>query len=173
MIKLQYMNNICREDIGEMSLNDLIESADIQASILQKFQDFDHKHRFEYRKLHIKRDTDVIPLCENSVLQDGDSIIYCEIVPPNNAYEYDRKDGIVYFFHISEKGHLSYPHIHARYAGDEISIYFSNFRVVGDMKSKTKMKLAIAYVKQNIEALREEWNSIMKNRGEQNGTLDI
>ena len=99
------------------------------------------------------------------MLSDDSTIVYLDIVSPNNSGEFDRENGIIYFFHTSENGHLLYPHIHAQYAGDEICIYLKDYRIIGKFESRTKQKEAIEYVKKHRKAVSREWNRIMMSQG--------
>ncbi len=59
-----------------------------------------------------------------------------------------------------KKGHLYYPHIHASYGGETISVYFSDLHIIGKMKSPSRRRMIVKYVKENLEALYAEWNKI-------------
>lgn len=94
-----------------------------------------------------------------------DEIIYASIVKTDNAYEYANEGGISYYFHTKEDGHKKYPHIHARLArGEEISIYFSNLRIVGKSKNSTKIKEAKRWVSNHLDELVNEWKRIMEQQ---------
>ena len=68
----------------------------------------------------------------------------------------DTKDGIFYFFHTNERGHM--PHIHAKYQGKEISIGILTGEVKGEFKNKKKQREAIGYVEANKQELLERYN---------------
>lgn len=68
----------------------------------------------------------------------------------------DDKNGIYYFYHTNEKGHV--PHIHARYQGEEISIEILTLNVRGQLKNKKKQKEIIEYVKCNKKKLLKDYN---------------
>lgn len=85
-------------------------------------------------------------------------IKYRNIVTPNGAKFYDYFKGINYFFHSSETQHLNYPHVHAKYNGEVISISLTNFTVVGRFSNKQKMNQAIKYVIKHKEDLMEKWH---------------
>ena len=89
-------------------------------------------------------------------------IVYNNIVPPYGAYEYDRQDGIVFYFHTAEAPHRNFPHIHARYSGENISIYLSEYRTVGHFSNRKKEKLAVEYVVEKKEELLQKWNELIQ-----------
>ena len=109
---------------------------------------------------------DGIRIDKNNLLaniKDGElSVLYNNIVPPYGAYEYDRKDGVIFYFHMAEAPHRNFPHIHARYSGETVSIYLSDYRTVGHFSNRKKERSAIAYVKENAADILQKWNEIIK-----------
>lgn len=87
-------------------------------------------------------------------------VLYNNIVTPFGAYEYDRVDGLVFFFHTAENSHQKYPHIHVRYSGEELSIYLLSHQIIGSFSNKKMMRKAIAYVEKNSSNLILEWNKL-------------
>lgn len=158
MIKLLYFSNLHKEEIG--GLNPENYSLD---AVFQHFKDYNSQLETNKEKLFIIKDDKLIPYDEN-LISDGVTIVYSNVVAPDNAYEYARDNGIVYFFHTNEANHRFQPHIHARYSGEEIKVHFKNFRVEGKFKNKQKQKEAISYIKENINELIEEWHKIIKQR---------
>lgn len=67
----------------------------------------------------------------------------------------DETNGIRYFLHPKETNHS--PHIHAKFSGEEISIYLITGKIEGSFKSKTKMKQAQKYVNDNKEYLMDAY----------------
>ena len=162
MIQLLYQNNVRRVHICELELCDM--PANVGNDILEYILNIFHTHNcpdaIDAQKLYIRHAHEEIhPLRSTDVLKDGDVIFYLAIIALSNAYEYGYEDGIHYFFHTSEQGHQNHPHIHARYGEDEISIYFSDFHVVGKMKSPVIQSRAVKYVKKHLADMCEEWES--------------
>ncbi len=124
---------------------------------------------FDYGLTEIKEDAfytlDGIKIDKDNLLaniKDGSlSILYNNIIPPYGAYEYDRRDGIVFYFHTAEAPHRNFPHIHAWYSGETISIYLSDYRTVGHFLNRKKEKLAVAYVVEKNEELLQKWNELI------------
>lgn len=160
MLTLRYTNNFCRKIVGEVSIEEFCDCQDVITKILQLYQKAGYSSATDSKRLYISSDNGWIRMTELETIPDNATILYSDLVYPRSAAEWDRKNGIVYFFHISEKGHEKFPHIHARYSGEEISIYFSDFRYLGSMKNRAKLKEAINYVKDNIESLKEEWTRL-------------
>lgn len=90
------------------------------------------------------------------------SVLYNNVIPPYGAYEYERKDGVVFYFHTAEAPHRNFPHIHAWHSGETISIYLSDYRTVGHFSNRKKEKSAVAYVKENSADILQKWNEIIK-----------
>lgn len=87
------------------------------------------------------------------------SIVYTNVVCPNNAYRFDYVNGIEYFFHTEERNHIMSPHIHAKTSGDEIRFTLSGEILDGSFKSPSKAKEAKKYVKTNSSLLKAAWDS--------------
>lgn len=161
MVTLYYINNVKKTEVCQIAISDISDSASPVEFVLDRFRDegFDandpsrlYVHSAEKNGLYFNNN-------EYS-LKSGDAIYYSAIFAVNNAQEYARENGIVYFFHTAEKGHLYYPHIHASYGGETISVYFSDLHIIGKMKSPTRRRMIVKYVKENLEALYAEWNKI-------------
>jgi len=165
MIKLFLFNNVRREEVGQVPLQELLLEKDIYAALLQKFQELGCVVEAGRGSLRIMQEKELVPFDETLLQDDGTTVVYLDIVKLDNAKEYDRKNGIVYFFHTAEHGHLAYPHIHARHSGDDISIYLKDYHIIGKFKSGTKQKEAVEYVKSNRNQIGAEWNSIIIPQG--------
>lgn len=111
--------------------------------------------------LRMLADEKLMPFDYQQLESEDCVVVYLNAIAPNNAVEFTRKNGIVYYINTSEKPHLNYPHVHARYSGDTISISLIDFSVVGRFKSKNKQKEAIGFVETNKLDLMELWKSII------------
>ena len=161
MITLCYANNVQRANVGEISIEALKQAENAEKYILEAYQKAGCAKADDPHRLYVKRGNgDLEPLCQ-AALEDNETILYSAVVAPENALEYAKEDGITYIFHTAEQGHRANPHIHARFGGDEISIYFSDLHVVGNMKSKKKRRQAVKYVEANLADMLEFWNRIM------------
>ncbi|MBR0414262.1 MAG: DUF4160 domain-containing protein [Clostridia bacterium] len=102
-----------------------------------------------------------LPFDEN-LLEDNTEIVFSEVAVPQNAVEFARQDGLVFFFQTSEKCHLFFPHVHVSYSGETIQVSLKDYHCEGNFKTPSKQKEAKKYVKKNKEKLLKEWNRIMK-----------
>ena len=162
MITLRYVNNVSRLVIDEVSLPAIATHEDAAQYILGIYQKAGHIEANDPEKLYVRTSAnDFRPLLQSKITESDCIIDYVDIVSLNNAVEFARKDGIVFFFHTSEQGHQNNPHVHAAYSGDEISIYFSDLHTCGRMKSSAKKRVAIAYVEENRLKMLDEWKRIM------------
>ena len=162
MIPLLYVNNVHRKLVCEIDsvLFAQQSEAGLQEALLRTYCTNGYSGADDPDKLYLRTaQGEIRQLQSTDTLQDGDSILYMAIVATNNAYEYAREDGIVYFFHTAEQGHRDYPHVHAKHGDEEISVYFSDFHIVGTMKPPIRKK-ALRYIKGNVKKLAEEWNRI-------------
>lgn len=162
MIKLFLFNNLRREEVGQVSLQEIRSEKDIPVALMHRFQELGCVVQPGRGSLCIRQGRELIPFDEKLLLDDDVTVVYLDIIKPDNALEFDRKNGISYFFHTSEKGHRGFPHIHARYSGEEISIYFKDFDIIGEYKSKTKQKEAVGFVRDHKKELIREWNRIVQ-----------
>lgn len=162
MIKLEYVSHVWRETVCEIAVQDILSADNIPEYLLSIYQSKGYSNATDPGRLRI---IDVNKQWEHfgnlETLSDNVTVLYSDIVAACSAAEYARENGVIYFFHTSERGHLMYPHIHAKYAGEEISIYFNDYHVVGKMKSKTKQAEIVAYVKKHILQLQDEWARII------------
>lgn len=162
MIPLLYWNNIHRELVCEIDSALFVQQseADLQEALLRTYCTHGYSDADNPEKLYLRKaDSEIQPLSQAGMPQEGDAIVYQSVIAPSNAYEYARENGVVYFFHTAERGHRDYPHVHAKYGDEEISVYFSDFHIVGKMKHPVRKK-ALRYIKGNVEKLTEEWNRI-------------
>lgn len=160
MIELKYVDNLKRLLICKLNVEEITNNQrNLEDYILHVYQNHGCADASNPEKLYIWREKEgLIPLCDVSAIGSDETIVYSAIIAIENAKVFDREDGITYFFHSSESEHVKYPHVHARYGNEKISIYFSDYRIVGTMRSAKKKK-AIAYVKLHIEDLKEAWGN--------------
>ena len=158
MIELKYVDNLKRLLICQFNAEEIANNqCNLEDYILHVYQNHGCADASSPEKLYVWREKDgLIPLHDVSAIGSNETIVYSAIVAVENANVFDREDEITYFFHSSESEHVKYPHVHARYGNEEISIYFSNYRIVGTMRSAKKKK-AVAYVKSHIEDLKNAW----------------
>ena len=158
LVTLRYMDNVNRKTIAEIDIS-RFESRTAAAEYMLKLLQADgFTHAIDKRKLYMAGSNTTFEDC--ACISERATVYYSAIIALNNAAEYDRENGIVYFFHSSEKSHLEMPHIHAKYSGEEISIYFNDFHVDGKLKNVKKEKEAISYVKRHIGDLSYMWKEI-------------
>lgn len=162
MVKLFLFNNLRREEVGQVSLQEIRSEKDIPVALMHRFQKLGCVVQPGRGNLCIRQGNELIPFDEKLLLYDDVTVVYLDIIKPDNVLEFDRKNGISYFFHTSEKGHRGFPHIHARYSDEEISIYFKDFDIIGEYKSKTKQKEAVDFVRDHMKELIREWNRIVQ-----------
>ncbi len=161
MITLQYIDNVNRLQIGNISVQEITESENAENYLLQVYQNAGCTRADNPKNLYIKNSRgEIMPLDIVDSLEENITIFYIAILPLSNAAEFAREDGIVYFFHTSEQGHLGYPHIHAKHGKEEISVYFTDFHVIGKMKSPVMQRKAVTYVKKHHSAMEAEWDRI-------------
>lgn len=168
MIKLYKFTNVYRGEIGTVDSEKVLQAENITDALYQEFQKYGCNITAPNCCLKIMKEDGFIPFDEKLISTNQDiTVAYFCIIKLDNAAEYARENGIVYFFHTAEKSHLKYPHIHAEYSGEEIKISLNNFQVEGRFKSPQKQKEAVKYVKKNSEDMSREWHRIMESLGEQ------
>lgn len=146
--------------MAEIDLSGINLSA-LPNSLLKKYQECGCPKATDKNKLYAVIDEGFVRLGEIQDLGTVSRVVYSDVVAHQNAAEFGRENGIIYFFHTSEKPHKEFPHIHARYAEEEISIYLKDFRVDGHFKSGKKQKEALEYVGKHLQELYDEWNRII------------
>lgn len=73
---------------------------------------------------------------------------------------FDKKDGILYFFHIGEHHH-NLMHVHAKYQKYEASIGLKPIKLLrGELIPIKKQREAILYVKHNQKKLIKAWTRL-------------
>lgn len=162
MTSLLYANNLHKHLVCEISVDSLLKESgeNLLDALLHLYKSNGYVDANDPQKLYLRKaDGEMQPLREEHTIQNGDAILYLMVIAPENAQEYARENGIIYFFHTAEQGHLNYPHIHAKHGCEEISVYFSDFHVIGEMKRPVR-KRALRYIKGNVKKLAEEWNRI-------------
>lgn len=174
MTTLVYLSNTCKERVAEVDLSK-VASSDLIRTILKEYQKNSYLNATNAKKLYVKIGEHLTLLDKLDNLTNADEIVYSDVIAPQNAAEFERKNGIVYFFHSSEKPHLNYPHVHARYGEDTISISLRDFTVIGSFSSKKKQKEAVEYVKnkQNLTRLKAEWNRIMEASYQEDAMVQV
>lgn len=174
MTTLVYLSSTCKERVAEVDLSK-VASSDLIRTILKEYQKNSYLNATNAKKLYVKIGEHLTLLDKLDNLTNADEIVYSDVIAPQNAAEFERKNGIVYFFHSSEKPHLNYPHVHARYGEDTISISLRDFTVIGSFSSKKKQKEAVEYVKnkQNLTRLKAEWNRIMEASYQEDAMVQV
>lgn len=163
MVTLKYMDNLCRQTAGTVDVRDIATQGDAASYLLEFYQNAGFENAIDPDRLRLVSDQNEFLMIDFAKLDDDATILYSAVAAPENALEYYREDGIKYFFHTSESGHLGYPHIHAEKAEEKISVYFSDYHVEGKMKSPTEQRKIIKYVKAHIDDLQREWDRIIQS----------
>lgn len=158
LVTLRYMDNVNRKTIAEIDISRFESRTAAAEYMLKLLQANGFTRATDKRKLFMAGSNTTFEDCACS--SEGATVYYSAIIALNNAAEYDRENGIVYFFHFSERSHLEMPHIHAKYSGEEISIYFNDFHVDGKLKNMKREKEAISYVKRHVGDLPDKWREI-------------
>lgn len=163
MITLKYVDNIYRKTVGEIELPQNLSRHEFLQHLITLYQNAGYERATEPQQLYIvNADNGLVPLCTVELITE-DAVILCSaVIALNNAAEYARENGVSYYFHTSEKGHQNFPHIHARYAGEEICVYFKDYRIVGTMSARAKQREIVQYVKAHVAELQDEWDRIMQ-----------
>jgi hypothetical protein len=157
------MNNVCRGDIGTLDYANLQNAKNPAEIILRAFKTNDMFISDRDTRLLIDCDGTLSEFDMHLISSEKDCTIICsQIIALDNAAEYARFSGIVFFFHTAENGHLYNPHIHAKCSEEEISIYLKDYRIIGSFKNKKKQRTAIDYVKTHSDEIKSEWNRIIK-----------
>lgn len=162
--KIIYGNNVERGIIGTIKYKRTNRAIDIYPKVLQCLSNAGHPLDTTRGRLYIEAQNEKNEFDEKIFLDfENISIIYYEVIKPDNEVTCAEFDGIKFYFQTSENCHLYYPHIHVSHSGDKISISLRNFRVKGKFKNPNKMKIATKYVKDNVEKLLEEWEKLKAN----------
>ncbi len=163
-INIIYINNVCKKNLGiieyRQSFND-----EFWSSFFNVLEDCGHNFNESYGRLYFISSQGIIPIEKGKeISRDISSVIYSEVTAINNAYRYDEKDGVIFYFHTDENNHLFFPHIHVSYSGKDMLISLESLETTGSLNNRSKNKLAIKYVSQNKAKLLKEWNRLIKNR---------
>ena len=75
---------------------------------------------------------------------------------PKSEVKIECKNGINYYIQTKEKCHKFNPHVHAKYQGEEVSVYLETLKIKGKMKNKNLKKVQ-EYVMEHREKLLEKW----------------
>ena len=160
VIYIDNVNRLSLEDVQELDLNQTVEQ--IAETIFQLLADNGRNVPRDVQKLQIVQNGSYLPFAkENLQLSGNMTVLYSNVIALNNAREYDRVNGICYYFNSSEKPHLHYPHIHAHYSNDVICISLKDYSVEGSFKTTAKQKEAVEYVKSHRRKLLKEWHRTM------------
>ena len=158
---LEYHNNMECFVVGEFDFEHSLPQEAFQVIIKALGQS---GHPFNPSKGRMDQiiDHEWIHIADGSEINcQGDSrVIYSEYVLADNAYSFEEKDGIVFFFHTREETHRIYPHVHARYSGKEIQISLYDFSIKGKFDNRRKMRTAVDHVKSEQEKYFQEWQRI-------------
>ena len=135
--------------------------SELLKSLKEKLEDMGF-YNVEANRIHVIAGT---PISSDNyidfIVDNTLSVLYDNVVAPYGAYEYDRVDGLIFFFHTAENCHKKYPHIHVRYSGEEISIYLLKNKIIGSLSNKKMLKRAVEYVNEHFDELIFEWNKIV------------
>ena len=159
MIPLEIVTTTYKRVIGAICRNDLVSIQDPIDYILNMVQEYGIEDG-DPQKLFLRIKGELHPFQLNLIESEDISIVYHNIVAPYGAYEYARFNGISFVFHTKESNHRFFPHVHAKYGNDEISIYLHDLRVVGKMSPNIK-RTAVEYVKNHLDDFLKEWNNII------------
>lgn len=172
MITLKYMNNVKRQTVGEINIPQDLSQEEIVTYLLALYQNAGYEGAIESQKLYVvSADKGLIPLSSVDNIEKDATVIYSAVIAINNAVEFDRVNGTVYYIGSDEKKHFYEPHMHARIGdpndkgGEKIRINLKTFAVKGKFKSRKKQREAIQYAKDNIDRIREVWNKVMVPQG--------
>lgn len=116
------------------------------------------------RTVHVRlKNKEIVDLDQVDLTSDDiEEIVYIRLVKPDNTYEYAYEDGISYYFHTNEGKHIHNPHIHVRLGGgEEVSIYFKDMKVVGEVKNHRGVRQAQKWVAAHMDELMKEWKRIL------------
>jgi hypothetical protein len=158
---VKFVSNVRRETVGCIEYESGSLGGDILKSIYNCLEEAKHPV-MSHGSLYINVDGEWTVLTADTVLPYADTeILYSEVIALSNAAEYDRVNGVVFFFHTNEGNHLYSPHIHAKYGEHEMKIHLISFTCIGDLENKQKTKFAVCYAKKNQSALLSEWHRIV------------
>ncbi len=159
-----YMNNVKRESLGNISYNRYEKAINLLPDILKCIENSGYSYDRNKCGIYVSIHGVLQSLYEVDFINDENlTIIYSEIQSLNNSVFFDEKDGVIFFFHTNEKNHKYSPHVHASYSGNEISISLTDFHIKGSLKNLKKNRLAVDYVKANLDDFLEKWNNCIQN----------
>ena len=163
-IKIIYMNNVYKETLGIIEYNPSYNNK-FWISFFEILKNCNHKFNELNGRLYLISNQGITSIEKGETIPfDASLIVYSEVTALNNAYRYDEKDGIIFYFHTDENNHLFFPHIHASYSGKEMLISLDSLETTGSLYNRKKEKIAIKYVSQNKSELLEFWNRLIKSR---------
>lgn len=158
MIKLIFLTNGRRELVCTLDAASLPDYNDIESFLCQSFEEREYSLNLARGHFAILTETGLAPLETLKIEENSDlTFVYVQLVYPNSAAEYDRKNGIRYYINSSEKPHKAYPHVHAECADGAISVSLKDYTYTGKFKSPSKEKEAIRFVKDNCRELLDLW----------------
>lgn len=156
-IKILIHTNTVRQELPVFEVSPTCSAKEVFSEIIRQlevygFEDINRDVLFSENGTPISKENILDFVTHGSLC-----VIYRNILAPYGAHNYDFHEGIRYFFHSSEKCHLKEPHIHAEYDHQEIKISLTDFSVIGRFSKRTKMNVAINYVKEHIDDLLIKW----------------
>lgn len=136
---IMYINNVSKKTVDTIFYKHLDSVSSILPEVLKNLEKSGHPFDAEKGRFFIYTQLQLLPIDSIESLDCNDiTIIYSEITSLNNAVRYYEDGGIVFFFHTNEHNHKHFPHIHASYGGDEISISLVDYQVTGSFKNCKK-----------------------------------
>ena len=157
LIKIHILTNFCKKNILIKNVNVKEIISDIRENILREVNNFDIKSLCFSDGLIFDENL-LSKYIDNQCIE----LFYTKIIAPNCAKEFDRINGIIFYFHTNENNHREYPHVHVNYSGEQVSINLKNFKINGCFKNKNKEMFVLNYVKRNKTVLLNEWEKIIK-----------
>lgn len=94
---------------------------------------------------------------KESALFESEWMLIFEI--PNTFYKIACFYGVTIEMHTNESNHYGTPHCHAKYQDKSISISLRDFSILEtDGMDSKHQKMAVEYVKNHVDYLKERWN---------------
>lgn len=136
---------------------------DFKERIIERFTEQGYDINGKHCRITATAGGETMPLEEVAFEPEMDYVVtLSDFFPMRNSYEHARENGIKYFFHTNEKNHLYFPHIHAKYGEDEISISLVDCKITGKFKNQKKQMEAIKYVAEHLDDMNKVWDDIVK-----------
>lgn len=179
-IILNYMNNVCRKQIGKFEIN--IENENLLNQFISQIKNIlkdELIHTFDNKNLYIVSDKKLVEFSHEKILtelteKDEVLIYYSEVFPPENAAIIDLlelKNGLIIKFSMfsREQNHRNKPHVQAEYKGNEINISISDSPKIlaGEFKGNNHCKYekkAIEHVKCKKDFFMQKWEEFVESQ---------